>query len=154
MFASWSMSPDVTPPLTKGWPWHRDHPRIFWRCYLGNRIRARREELPAAVPALRSAHMSRGELARHLGVPEQTIWEIEHGIVPVPGEMLVQFADALHVHPGWFFDQGDLKEWSHNVEMRRLVHRLAALLSHLTPADYDVVETVFRYLNGRKARSA
>ncbi len=142
-------SPDIA-----SWPWKSASPQIFWRLHIGRRIRARREQMPADRPTAECTIMSRDALARHLGLPTLNVWEIENGIITVEAPLLARLAEVLQVHPGWFFDVEPLPQWVNDVDKNRFLHRLATLLSPLTPGDFDVIETVFRYLAGRRRSQA
>ena len=94
--------------------------------------------------------MTREVLARHLNVPEFNVFEIENGIINVDAALLARLAEVLQVHPGWFFDAEPLPEWIEAVDRNRFVHRLASIIGPLTIGEFGIVETVFRYLAGRR----
>lgn len=141
-------------PAIHQWPWKHASPNVFWRVHIGRRIQARREQMPADAPSEKQPHMSREALARHLDLPAFTVREIETGIVGVDANLLARLAEILHVHPGWFFDFEPLPVWVTQVEKNRFLHRMAAILSPIAPGDFDIVETVFRYLARRRLTPA
>lgn len=140
-------------PNVRRWPWKAARPESFWRVHIGQRIRERREQLPSDTPSDSHSVLTREALARHLGIPALNVWEMENGIIGVDAALLPRLAEALHVHPGWFFDLDPLPQWIATVEKSRFLHRMSALLAPLTQGEFDLLETVLRYLAQRRTTS-
>lgn len=150
----YSQTVTLQAPAIHQWPWKHSSPHVFWRVHIGRRIQVRREQMPADTPSEKQPHMSRETLARHLDISPFTIWEMENGIVGIDVNLLARLAEILHVHPGWFFDFEPLPDWVSQVERNRFLHRMTAILTPITPVDFDIVETVFRYLVRRRIAPA
>lgn len=140
----------VRGPNAEGWPWKSASPQVFWRVHIGRRIKERREQIPSDMPTSKSVAMSQEALARHLGIASFNIWEMENGIVGVDAALLARLAEVLHVHPGWFFDFEPLPRWIETLERSRFLHRLNSMLSSISSGEFDIIETVFRFLAKRQ----
>lgn len=83
----------------------------YWKCRIGSRIHHAREKAQG-IGADNTPVLTREKLAQRLGISSKRLWEIEIGLLSIDGEEIARIAEALNVHPGWFFDDATMEAWS------------------------------------------
>ncbi len=69
-------------------------------------------------------HLSRGQLAKKIGVTEQAIWQYENGYTSPKLEIVNQLKKIFHVKAAYFFEEDLLKgETPGSIEMQHIAYR-------------------------------
>lgn len=126
-------------------------PGVYWKCKIGRRIHLAREEAEGRNK-VHIANLTREALARRLGMPPQRLWEIENGLLAIDGAEIAQIAEALNVHPGWFFDDASWEDWSMTSIGQTPSWILAKTIGELERGVRDVLEQLVICLDAREAR--
>jgi transcriptional regulator with XRE-family HTH domain len=124
----------------------------YWKCRIGRRIHLAREEAQGRN-AGGSGRLTREKLAQRLGLPPRRLWEIENGLLGVEAAEIAMIAEALGVHPGYFFDQGPWSNWTGN-DGTRPGGALAKTIGEMGDASRAALESLALYLVARQARGA
>lgn len=127
------------------------HPGVYWKCKIGRRIHFAREEAEGRNNA-HIANLTRETLAQRLGIQPKRLWEIENGLLAIDGAEIAQIAEALNVHPGWFFDEGSWEDWSTTSARQTPSWILAKTIGELERGVRDVLEQLVICLDAREAR--
>ncbi len=120
----------------------------YWKCRIGRRIHLAREEAQGRN-AGGIGRLTREKLAQRLGLPPRRLWEIENGLLGVDATEIALIAEALGVHPGYFFDQGPWSDWTGNDGARSA---LAKTIGEMGAAARATLESLALYLAARQAR--
>lgn len=112
----------------------------YWKCHIGNRIHLARE-MALGVGANNRPVLTREKLSQRLGISPKRLWEIEAGLLSIDGAEIALIAEALDIHPGWFFDDDALEAWS-MTSRRTPSWLLANAIGRLSKGDRDLLETI------------
>ena len=126
----------------------RDHGGTYWKCHIGNRVHLARERAWGRDADNRPA-MTRGILARKLGITAHRLWEIEVGILPIDGVEIARIAQTLDFHPGALFDDAPLENWK-ATSRGTPAWLMAATVGQLKKHDRDLVEAIVIRLEERR----
>lgn len=119
----------------------------YWKCRIGNRIHLARE-MALGVGANNSPVLTREKLSLRLGISPKRLWEIEAGLLSIDGAEIALIAEALDVHPGWFFDDDTLEAWS-TTSRNTPSWLLANAIGQLSKGDRDLLEKITIRLDTR-----
>ena len=126
-------------------------PGVYWKCKIGRRIHLAREESEGRNEA-NIANLTRETLAQRLGIPPRRLWEIENGLLAIDGVAIAQIAEALNIHPGWFFDDASWDDWSMTSLKQTPSWILAKTIGELERGVRDLLEQLIIRLDTREAR--
>jgi transcriptional regulator with XRE-family HTH domain len=126
-------------------------PGVYWKCKIGRRVHLAREEAEGRNKA-HIANLTRETLAQRLGILPQRLWEIENGLLAIDGAEIAQIAEALNIHPGWFFDDASWEDWSITSIRRTPTWILAKTIGELERGIRDLLEQLVILLDAREAR--
>ena len=124
-------------------------PGVYWKCKIGRRIHLAREEAEGRSK-VHNANLTREALAQRLGMPPQRLWEIENGLLEIDGGEIAQIAEALNVHPGWFFDDAPWEDWSMTSIRQTPSWILAKTIGELERGVRDLLEQLVIRLDARE----
>lgn len=124
---------------------------VHWKCQVGRRIHLAREEAGGRTEA-RTAKLTREVLAQRMAIAPRRLWEIENGLIGIDGSEIALFAEALHVHPGYFFDDGPWTQWSLTAERRKPAWILSKTINELDRDERDLLEQLVIYFSTIKCR--
>jgi len=120
----------------------------YWKCRIGRRVHLAREEAQGRN-AGGSGRLTREKLAQQLGLPPRRLWEIENGLLGVEAAEIALIAEALGVHPGYFFDQGSRSDWTAGARPGGV---LARTIGEMDDTTRTTLESLALYLVARQAR--
>lgn len=125
---------------------------VHWKCRIGRRIQRAREEAEGRDEG-GAARLTRERLAQRLALSPWRLWEMENGLLGVEAAELAMIGEALGVHPGYFFDQGDWRDWVCG-DGQKPAWILARTIAELDAAPRAVLESLALYFGERRACGA
>jgi transcriptional regulator with XRE-family HTH domain len=126
-------------------------PGVYWKCKIGRRIHLAREEAEGRNN-IHIANLTRETLAQRLGIQTRRLWEIENGLLAIDAAEIAQIAEALNIHPGWFFDDASWEDWSMTSIEQTPSWILAKTIGGLERGVRDLLEQLVMRLDGREVR--
>ena len=124
---------------------------VYWKCKIGRRIHLAREQAEGRNKA-HMANLTREVLAQRLGISPLRLWEIENGLLAIDATEIAQIAEALNIHPGWFFDDASWEDWSMTSIKQTPSWILAKTIGELERGVRDLLEQLVIRLDAREAR--